>query len=116
MRDCLFELVPIFSDDQMSVIVSALIEYCRDFPSFEVDSLILTLRSEVEHTRPFPWSADELVLVAKALKASSGFKSSSGLLCSTLASQIMQFVSADRVVLHSDFVSVDKDLSFERFS
>ena len=43
MRDCLFELVPIFSDDQMSVIVSALIEYCRDFPSFEVDSLILTL-------------------------------------------------------------------------
>ena len=109
MRGCLFEFIPLFSHEQIAMMVSALAAYDGGSTSPEVSSLLQRLRDEevnYEYTKPFPWSAEDLLLVAKALK------SSSGLLCSTLASQIMQFVSADRVVLHSDFVSVDKDLSF----
>ena len=128
MRDCLFELVPLFSHEQISMMVSALAAYDGGSSSPEVSSLLQRLRDEevnYEYTKPFPWSAEDLLLVAKALKASFGlscvaksevtslgFKTSSGWLPCTLASQIMQFVSADRVVLHSDFVSADKDLSF----
>ena len=116
MRDCLFELVPLFSHEQISMMVSALAAYDGGSSSPEVSSLLQRLRDEevnYEYTKPFPWSAEDLLLVAKALKASFGLSCvAKSVLPCTLASQIMQFVSADRVVLHSDFVSADKDLSF----
>lgn len=114
MRDCLFELVPMFSHSQLALIIDALTDYFNSssISSDEYLSLMSSLGDcygpeddSVEFHLAYVFSKAELIVIAKALQHYSG-----DWLAHALASQIMQFLTADRVVLHSDFVSSDRDL------